>query len=340
MRRLRVAILMGGRSSEREVSLWSGNRVARALDPAKYEVIPIDCALREALLSLAREPIDLAFIALHGRYGEDGKIQGMLEMLGIPYTGTGVLGSALAMHKAMAKKILRTEGVPTPPFVTLQGAEEIERFLLCFEEERRLSSAVGRWSLTVDCPTADRFDLPAVVKPNEEGSTIGVTIVREPEQMAQAVRAAACHDSCVLIEQFVAGTEITAAVIGNRQLKVLPLVEIVPQGGFYDYERKYTPGATEEIVPARISEVAAERARDLALRAHRALQCRGLSRTDLIVDGDEVTVLEVNTIPGLTGTSLVPRAAEAAGISFEQLVECLIDLALEEAGHVQPAVVA
>jgi D-alanine-D-alanine ligase len=162
------------------------------------------------------------------------------------------------------------------------------------------------------------------------GSTIGMTIVRDASELAPAVRLAARHDDCVLIEQFVSGTEITAALIGNREPEVLPLVEIVPQGGFYDYERKYTPGATEEIVPARISQAAADRAKELALRTHRVLLCRGLSRVDMIVGPDGVTVLELNTLPGMTATSLVPRAAQAAGISFEELVERLIGLALEE----------
>jgi D-alanine-D-alanine ligase len=168
------------------------------------------------------------------------------------------------------------------------------------------------------------------MSPNEQGSTIGISIVRAPEEMAPAVQLAARHDPCVLIEQFVAGTEITAAVLGNRELQVLPLVEIVPEGGFYDYERKYTPGATEEIVPARIPPAAAARAEELALRAHRALQCRGMSRVDMIVGEDGVTVLEVNTIPGMTPTSLLPRAAAAAGIPFSRLVDRLIELALED----------
>jgi D-alanine-D-alanine ligase len=370
-RKIRVAVLMGGRSSEREVSLSTGRMVMNALDPEKYEAIPIDCAHLGALPALvtgdlnalpsadtalpggtagkaatetgtAPEPSahslptaasprlpatgkpDVAFIALHGPYGEDGKIQGLLELLDIPYTGSGVLGSALAMNKWMAKKILRAEGVPTPDFLVLEGRDEVERFLDCWRTDGEATTWQRPGEPVVSVPR-----LPVVVKPNEQGSTIGISIVCAPEEMAPAVQLAARHDPCVLIEQFVAGTEITAAVLGNRELQVLPLVEIVPEGGFYDYERKYTPGATEEIVPPRIPPAAAARAEELALRAHRALQCRGMSRVDMIVSEDGVTVLEVNTIPGMTPTSLLPRAAAAAGIPFARLVDRLIELALE-----------
>jgi D-alanine-D-alanine ligase len=254
---------------------------------------------------------DVAFIALHGRYGEDGTIQGMLELLGIPYTGSGVLASALAMSKVMSKKVFRAEGIPTPDSWVLAHPDEMEPLLA--------RHAAG----------VERLPLPLVVKPNEQGSTIGITIVREEAELAPAIRTAFHHDSCVLLEQFVAGTEITAAVLGNRELEVLPLIEIVPQGGFYDYERKYTAGATDEIVPARIRPEETERARELAIQAHRALGCRGVSRVDMMVAPDGIWVLEVNTIPGMTPTSLLPRAAGAAGISFAQLLDRLIELALE-----------
>jgi D-alanine-D-alanine ligase len=375
--KIRVAVLMGGRSSEREVSLSTGRMVMSALDPEKYEAIPIDCAHLGALPALVgasgsalgarrsalgesfetlpaqttshlcpEEPsaerrapsapaggrLDVAFIALHGPYGEDGKIQGLLELLDIPYTGSGVLGSALAMNKWMAKKILRAEGVPTPEFLVLEGPAEVERFLELWRE----GGEAAAWQRPGE-PEVVMPRLPVVVKPNEQGSTIGISIVREPAEMAPAIQLAARHDPCVLIEGFVAGTEITAAVLGNRELQVLPLVEIVPEGGFYDYERKYTPGATEEIVPARIPAAAAARAEELAIRAHCALRCRGMSRVDMIVGEDDVTVLEVNTIPGMTPTSLLPRAAAAAGISFPRLVDRLIELALEGRSAAAPA---
>jgi D-alanine-D-alanine ligase len=344
--RLRVAILMGGRSTERDVSFMTGKMVLSALDAEKYQALPVDAAslgrlpgsVPPALVDapaiddvLAPERLaggaagimapdgdparpDVCFIALHGRYGEDGTIQGLLELLGIPYTGSGVLASAVAMNKVMSKKLFLAEGIPTPSFCALDGPEARDHFLAAW---RSGTSPVG---------------IPCVVKPNEQGSTIGITIVRRPEEMPAALDLAFKYDETVLIEQFVEGVEITAALLGNRDPEVLPLVEIVPAGGFYDYERKYTPGATDEIVPARIAEAPAAVARDLALRCHRAFGCRGMSRVDMIVAWDRVWVLEINTIPGMTPTSLLPRAAAAAGISFPRLVDRLIELALEGQG--------
>jgi D-alanine-D-alanine ligase len=345
-KRLRVAVLMGGRSTEREVSLMTGKMVLDALDPAKYDAVPVDAAALGRLpgtapAALEDRPLmggimppsglaagapavmapegdparpDVAFIALHGRYGEDGTIQGFLELLGIPYTGSGVLASAAAMSKRMSKRLFRAEGIPTPAGVVLEDLSERDAFLAAWRAGKAAASA------------------PCVVKPDEQGSTIGISIVREPEQMAAALDLAFKYDRTVLIEQFVEGIEITAALLGNRDPQVLPLVEIVPKGGFYDYERKYTPGATDEIVPARIPEPQAEAARELAVRCHRTFGCRGMSRVDMIVAPDGVWVLEVNTIPGMTPTSLLPRAAAAAGISFAQLVERLIGLAMEDVG--------
>jgi D-alanine-D-alanine ligase len=252
---------------------------------------------------------DVVFIALHGGAGENGSVQGMLEVLGIPYTGSGVLASALAMNKIMAKKVFEREGIPTPKWMAVQAGDPSA----C---EEALS----------------RIGLPCVVKPACEGSTIGVSIVNAADELGPALDTAFSYGPEALVERFIAGTEITGPVIGNDDAQVLPLVEIVASGGFYDYQRKYTPGATEEIVPARLPEAVAARARELTLRAHRALGCRGISRVDMMATPEEVFVLEVNTIPGLTETSLVPRAAQAAGISFPQLVDRLIELALEGGG--------
>jgi D-alanine-D-alanine ligase len=345
-RRLKVAVLMGGRSTEREVSLMTGKMVVASLDPERYEVLPVDAsklgrlpgaappmlgeAVNQEALPAQEPPTetasaimapegdsarpDVCFIALHGRYGEDGRIQGFLDLLDLPYTGSGVLASAAAMNKVMSKKLFRAEGIPTPAFCALDGPEDKERFL-------------AGWRAGTSSP-----GLPCVVKPNEQGSTVGITIVRRREEMLPALELAYKYDDTVLIEEFVEGVEITAALLGNRDPEVLPLVEIVPDGGFYDYERKYTPGATEEIVPARIPEAQAACARDLALRCHRAFGCRGMSRVDMIVSQDQVWVLEINTIPGMTPTSLLPRAAAAAGIAFPQVVERLIELALDDQG--------
>jgi D-alanine-D-alanine ligase len=334
MGKLRVTVLSGGTSSEREVCLMSGRRVLQALDPARYDAFLVDLAditdgraseLATALLSsspaLAKPPTgpakaaatgrpDVVFIALHGGAGENGTVQGMLELLGVPYVGSGVLASALAMNKVMAKRVFEREAIPTPKWGVARASA---------------GAAAGARAAAV-------VGMPCVVKPVAEGSTIGITLVRDASQLPKALETAWSYGPEALVEEFIAGTEITGPVLGNDGARVLPLVEIVPESGFYDYEAKYTPGATEEIVPARIPERIAERARELTLKAHHALGCRGISRVDMMATADEVHVLEVNTIPGLTETSLVPRAAEAEGMSFSQLVSRLIELALEDRG--------
>jgi len=348
---------MGGTSAEREVSLSTGRQVLQALDPERYEAFAVDTAylhLRglaapetpaqldatedtpergrtssprlpsaDALVLpspgepplVGRNRPDVALICLHGRFGEDGTIQGMLELLDIPYTGSGVLASALAMDKTMAKKLFQVEGIPTPPSITLKGRVEADRYL----KTLRAGTAV------VSCP--------AVVKPSRQGSTIGISIVHDAAAMPAALDTALEFDSEVLVEKFVQGMEITGPVIGNDELECLPLVEIVPTSGFYDYEAKYTAGATDEICPARLSPEQTRSAQELAARSHRALGCRGFSRTDMLVAEDGIWVLEVNTIPGMTPTSLLPRSAEAAGIPFSTLLDRMIELALEGRTH-------
>ena len=328
-KRLQIAVLMGGTSSEREVSLMSGRKVLAALDAARYDAMPVDLAdvSRAHAADLARllftspsgnggsheadradgRP-DVVFIALHGGTGENGTVQGLLEILGLPYTGSGVMASALAINKAFSKRLFEHARIPTPKWLLLSTAER--------ESGPKLIVA--------------GLGLPCVVKPNCEGSTIGVTIVREESALPAALDLAFQYGEQVVVEAFIPGIEITGPVLGNDEPEVLPLIEIVPTGGFYDYEAKYTPGATEEIIPARITEAQAARARELTLAAHHALGCRGLSRVDMIVTPDEIYVLEVNTIPGMTSTSLVPRAAEAAGLSFPDLIDRLVELSLED----------
>lgn len=339
MGKINVAVLMGGRSAEREVSLSTGRMILKALDPEKYDAFAVDTAvfgrnaLEPGMLSLPAaegdagalvkmlplEAIassngshprpDVAFIALHGEFGEDGTVQGLLELLEIPYVGSGVLASALAMDKIMARRVLKLAGIPIPAGI------EVRRGASAAEVEDRIARHLG---------------YPAVVKPNRQGSTIGLSIVREQSDVGPALDLAFTYDRDVLIEEFIGGTEITGAVIGNDDLQVLPLIEIVPEGGFYDYHAKYTPGATEEIVPARIPASIYHEAEQIALDCHRVLGCRGMSRTDMMVRGDDIYVLEVNTIPGMTPTSLLPRAAQAAGIEFPELLDRLISLALEK----------
>ena len=324
MTRLKVAVLMGGTSAEREVSLSTGRQILGALDAEKYTV-PLDAAsgqkfpCRCSAASAApcggphghdrfrkRRTRSRMCLALHGRGGEDGTLQGLLDLLGIRYTGSGVLASALAMDKAMAKRVLKTVGIRVPEDITLRRGEAMQ---------------------------TEALPLPVIVKPNAQGSTIGMTIVREASEMEAALEAAFEYDDTVLVEQFVTGTEITVPILGNSHLEVLPIVEIVPSGGFYDYKAKYTAGATDEIVPARISDDIAAEARRIAELCHQTLGCRGMSRTDMIVTAQsEIYTLEVNTIPGMTPTSLLPRSADAAGYSFSQLLDTLIGLAREEQG--------
>jgi D-alanine-D-alanine ligase len=343
--RLNVAVLMGGISRERDISLSTGRQIVAALNSAKYRAFALDSVtlaggakslpptgdarLTGATASQGSELVplslgtladadapgrpDVVFLALHGRGGEDGTIQGLLDLLGIPYTGSGVLASALAMDKAMTKVVLGAAGIPTPGQIVV---------------ERRCAPSAAE----LDARVRATFGYPVIVKPNAEGSTIGCSRVKESSELAAALEDALACDTRVLVEEYVTGVEITAGVLGNEEPEVLPLVEIVTPDGFYDYRAKYDTGGSKHIIPARISETAAARARDYALRSHTLLGCRGMSRTDFIVRDDVPVVLEVNTIPGMTPTSLLPDAARAAGISFEALLDRLIASALEGRG--------
>ena len=309
MEKLTVALLSGGRSAEREVSLKSGEQVYQALNKNRYNIRRYDPRDDLARLIAEAGELDVALIILHGRYGEDGTIQGLLELLDIPYHGSGVLGSALGINKILSKRLYEHAGLPTSPYLILDRADP--------DKQARVQEVLG---------------FPVVVKPEHEGSSIGLSIVVEASRLKAALELAAEYDRFVLVEKYLEGTEITAAVLGNLDPQPLPLVEIVPgdQYEFFDYEAKYKPGATEEICPARLSEELTKKAQDYAVRAHQALRCRGYSRTDMIVSNDEVYILETNTIPGMTATSLYPQAAAAAGISFAELLDRLIELALEK----------
>ncbi len=307
-KKLTVALLAGGKSAEREVSLKSGAQVYEALDKERYQVRRYDP--RDDLPRLAQEAdrIDVALIILHGRLGEDGTIQGFLESLGIPYQGSGVLGSALAMNKVLSKQVYEQAGLKVAPYVVLDR-----------KRPQEISAAI------------DQLRLPVVVKPEHEGSSIGLSIVHQESQLHQALETAWQYDRRCLVEKFIAGTEITGGVIGNDSLEALPLIEIVPseEYEFFDYNAKYLPGASEEICPARISPELTRQAQEYAKRAHDTLHCRGYSRTDMIIADNEIYVLETNTIPGMTQTSLFPRSATTGGYSFSGLLDRLIDLALE-----------
>jgi D-alanine-D-alanine ligase len=308
MKKINLALLSGGISSEREVSLSSGDQVFDALDKEKYNIIRYDPKTDLSRLVTEASRIDAALIILHGPYGEDGTIQGLLELLDIPYQGSGVMGSAVAMNKLATKQMYELAGLPTPPYMVLKKGDRIDP--ADFEE---------------------RFGLPLVVKPLEAGSSVGMTIVKSKSEIETAAEKAFEHGDNLMVESFVDGTEITAGVIGNQSLEALPIIEIVPGDAyeFFDYEAKYTPGATQEICPARISDAMTQKAQTYAKMAHRALFCEGYSRTDMIMQADEIYILETNTIPGMTATSLLPQAAATAGISFSELLDRLIDLGME-----------
>ena len=308
MAKLRLALIAGGVSAEREVSLRGAAGVEQALNRDRYEVVRYDPATDLARIAADAANIDAAFILLHGVHGEDGTIQGFLDLLGIPYQGAGVLGSALAMDKNLAKVMYRLAGLPVAPWVMVEPGD--------LRDSGRIESAVG---------------LPCVVKPVRQGSSIGMSIVRTLDQLPAALALALRHDGEVMVEAFLKGRELTAGVLGNSELTALPLIEIIPDSrfDFFNYEAKYQPGATREVCPAPVSETVRARAQDYALRAHRSLQLRGYSRTDMILVGEELYLLETNTIPGMTPTSLLPQAAAEAGLPFAALLDRLIELALE-----------
>ena len=301
---MRIAVLAGGTSSERQVSLWSGAQVEAALRSRGHEVVVHDIE-QSTFARLAEGGYDCVFIALHGPLGEDGTVQGMCELLQLPYTGCGVLSSALCVDKAMSSRVLEAAGLPIPAFQDHDIREGIAADLV-----DRLVDGLG---------------LPLVIKPTRQGSTVGLTIAADREAVADGLVLAGRYDYRVLAQRFVGGTEITVGVLATPELLVLPTLEIVSENAVYDYDAKYTAGKSRHIIPARIPEEARRRAAAAAELAFRALRCEGMARVDIIVDADGVPwVLEVNTIPGLTDLSLLPDAARAAGIDFPELCERLI----------------
>jgi D-alanine-D-alanine ligase len=296
----KIAVLMGGLSAEREVSLKSGTAVHQALLAQGFQAVAIDVD-RNLAATLAAEKIEAAFIALHGRYGEDGCVQGLLELMQIPYTGSGVLASALAMHKLYSKQTFTSTGLLTAPFHHFRRGEQVALKLLS-------------------------FGLPLVVKPVQEGSSVGVSIVKQADQLQAAVDLAFRHDSEILVEQYVKGQEVQVGILNNQPVGA---IEIVPKNEFYDFEAKYTDGMAEHIFPARLEPSLYAKALDVGLAAHRALGCSGYSRVDLLVTAaGDCYILEVNTLPGMTALSLLPEiAAKGAELSFEALVKQIIESA-------------
>jgi len=308
MNKLTLALLSGGDSSEREVSLNSGNQVYEALDKDKYNIVRYDPKTDLPRLISDADRIDAALIILHGPNGEDGTVQGLLDLLKIPYQGSGVLGSAIAMNKLTSKQLYERGGIPVPPDIVVHHGDRMDGKMV-----------------------TERLGLPVVVKPVEAGSSVGMTIVRTEGGMQAALDKAFEHGRTALIEAYIEGIELTCGVMGNEELEAFPLIEIIPDKDheFFDYEAKYTAGVTQEICPARIDDVLTEKAQSYAKMAHQALFCVGYSRTDMILKERDIYVLETNTIPGMTATSLLPQAAKVGGYSFTALLDRLIELGIE-----------
>ena len=356
VKKIKVGVLTGGASAERDISLATGAQIARSLPSDKYDVVLLDPlafmvknpALSEDLrrqaqalvsgggrvepthalpkgledeirsasralvpatraISDSAEPIDVVLIALHGTWGEDGRIQGLLDTLGIPYTGSGVKSSAIAMDKVMTKTLLAAAGIDVPRGAVVTGAAG---------EQLEIAAGVG---------------VPCFVKPVGSGSSVGAHVVRREADLSAAITDALRFDERAMVEEYLEGRELTVGVIGNDRLEALPVIEIVTKREFFDYTAKYDAGEAEEIVPAKIPDAVALRVQGLALQAHVALDCRGMSRTDFVWSGDRLVALEVNTIPGMTANSLLPKAARAAGIEFGELLSRLIGWALDDA---------
>jgi D-alanine-D-alanine ligase len=308
-----VALLCGGTSSEREVSLASAANVEKVLSEAGHKVVKIDTGEPRLFKTISHSGADVAFIALHGKGGEDGCIQGALELLGLPYTGSGVLASALAMDKFRSKIIYEAAGIKTPPSVVINLDEKDS-------EDAQPANIVAE------------VGLPCVVKPSADGSSVGISIVREQSELPAALDKTFAVGDTALVEAFIEGIEITMPVLGASNPKVLPPIEIIPVGEFYDYESKYAEGGSKHIVPARITADALAAASSSAMLAHQALGCWGVSRTDMIVDADNVPwVIETNTIPGMTATSLLPDSAGYIGIDNQALYELFLQWAFERA---------
>jgi D-alanine-D-alanine ligase len=308
----KVAVLMGGKSAEREVSLMSGSGVLKALQSKGVDAHAFDPSERD-LVELKRKGFKRCFIALHGRFGEDGTVQGALELLGIPYTGSGVLASAMSIDKVMTKRVWTTEGIPTPKSAVLRKGEY---------DGARLDQVV------------QELGLPLIVKPAREGSSIGLGKVKAQGEMQAAVDAAAALDRDVLCEQFIAGDEVTCPILGTGDgARALPVIRIVAPEGNYDYQNKYFTDDTKYLVPCGLPEGEEAAIQEIVLKAYRVLGCRGWGRIDVMIDAAtrKPYLLEVNTSPGMTGHSLVPMSARASGISYEDLcLQLLADAALDQ----------
>ncbi len=288
LKRKKIGVLMGGISSEREVSMRSGNAILSSLLRMGFNAVGID--VKEDLFEkLRKEKIDVAFVALHGKFGEDGCVQGILEFMGIPYTGSGVLGSALSMNKLYSRIIWEKHKLPVPPYRVIKKGMDF----------------------------SNPFGFPVVIKPVDEGSSIGVSIARNEKEMRKAIKNAFRFSDTLLLEKFIKGKEVHVGILNNS---ILGSVEVRPSREFYDYIAKYQPGTTEYIIPPSINKRVRERLEKACLKAHILLGLEGVSRIDAIVKGNKFYILEANSIPGMTVTSLIPKIANSKGISFDRLI--------------------
>lgn len=299
LKKLKIAVLLGGVSSEREVSLRTGRAVLAALTRCGYDVVGID-ADRDLSGKIVASKAQVVFIALHGRHGEDGTVQGLLEILDLPYTGSGVLASSMAMDKVTTKRLLIQQGINTPNFCVFRQGDDFELF----------TQQIKRW--------------PVIAKPAHEGSTIGVTIANTPEELIAGLRAGLAYDQTILVEEFIQGEEATVSVLNGE---ALPVIQVVPKGGFYDFSAKYTAGQTEYLLPAPFSTEIYRELQQGAVAAIATLGCLGAARADFMIKNGKTYCLEVNTIPGMTETSLLPKAAAHAGIDFDELVQLILESA-------------
>jgi D-alanine-D-alanine ligase len=303
----KICVLMGGRSGEREVSLRSGKKVFDSLKNQGFNVISMD--LEDDLVSrLKQEKIDVVYNILHGRFGEDGTVQGLLEMAKIPYSGSKVLASALAMNKLASKRVFDAVGIPTPRYLEVDASSNLKK------EAKRI---------------AKNFPLPLVLKPTSEGSSLGVTLIKQKEDIERVLEKSIAEFKDVFVEEYIKGREVTVGVLGrNSDVMALPILELVSKNEFYDFEAKYTEGMTEFVLPARLSKSLTSKTQEIGLNAHRALGCYGVSRVDIIIGPDNVPyVHDVNTIPGMTDRSDLPAEAAHAGISFDELVVKILESA-------------
>ena len=306
-KKLKVAVIMGGNSPEHDISVISGNEVVKNLEKAKYEILPITIPRNGNMSNpnkiIQANNIDMVFVAMHGAGGEDGKIQSFLELMNIPYTGYGVLASALAMDKKFSKKMFAQAGLTVPVGVGVDKNFKVEEI----------------WK---------KLSPPVFVKPSTAGSSVGVSKVKEKKDLKKAIVKALKYSNEAIVDEFIQGTEVTCAILGNENPVALPVIEIVTKNEFFDFEAKYSEALTEEIVPARINPRLTKKVQATALTAYEALGCRGFGRVDMIIKNGKIYVLEVNTIPGLTPASLLPKAARASGLSFSQLLDTVISLAV------------